>query len=368
MSTDGLAGKIARRIRAEGPLSVAAFMTMALYDPEGGYYMTGRPIGAAGDFVTAPEVSQIFGELIGVWCALVWERMGQPPAVAVGGLGPGRGTLAADLLRAARVAPEFHRAIRLHLIEISPALRAVQQQRLASADAVWLARVEDLPEGPLILLANEFLDALPIRQLVRRPGGWVERLVGLDQQDRLVFTLGPPNPTLGLLVPAALRETAPIDGVFEICPAAATLAATLAARLARSPGAALFIDYGCRESGLGASLRAFRDHAPVDPLAAPGTADLSAGVDFAAIAETAAAAGARACGPVPQGAFLRQLGAAARLERLCRHAPAAQREALASGAKRLLDPEQMGSLYQVLALTSGDWGMPPGFEGWQPTR
>ena len=182
MTQDRLKEKIARRIRAEGPLSVAAYMAMALYDPELGYYATRRPIGAGGDFITAPEISQIFGELIGVWCALTWEGMGRPDPVILAELGPGSGVLAADLLRAADAFPEFRRALRLHLVEISPILRAEQQRRLGITDAVWLTRLEELPEGPLLVVANEFLDALPIRQLVRGPHEWAERMVTLDSE------------------------------------------------------------------------------------------------------------------------------------------------------------------------------------------
>ena len=177
MTQDRLKEKIARRIRAEGPLSVAAYMAMALYDPEDGYYATRRPIGAGGDFITAPEISQIFGELIGVWCALTWQGMGRPDPVTLAELGPGKGVLAADLLRAADALPEFRRALHLHLVETSPILRAEQQRRLGMTDAVWLSGLEELPEGPLLVVANEFLDALPIRQLcagrTNGPSGWL---------------------------------------------------------------------------------------------------------------------------------------------------------------------------------------------------
>ena len=209
MTQDRLKEKIARRIRAEGPLSVAAYMAMALYDPEDGYYATRRPIGAGGDFITSPEISQIFGELIGVWCALTWQAMGRPDPVILAELGPGSGVLAADLLRAADALPEFRRALRLHLVEVSPILRAEQQRRLGMTDAVWLTRLEELPEGPLLVVANEFLDALPIRQLSRGPHEWAERMVTLDWEDRLVFADGPENPAMSLLVPPMLCATPP---------------------------------------------------------------------------------------------------------------------------------------------------------------
>jgi NADH dehydrogenase [ubiquinone] 1 alpha subcomplex assembly factor 7 len=357
-----LAGKIARRIQAEGPLSVAAYMAMALCDPEHGYYATRQPLGAGGDFVTAPEISQIFGELIGVWAALMWHNIGSPDRVILAELGPGSGALAADLLRGAAVVPEFRRALRLHLVEVSPILRAEQQRRLAFANPIWLERVDDLPEGPLLLVANEFLDALPIRQLVRGGRGWGERMVALDPDGRFAFVDGPESPLLSLLVPPALRDTAPPGSVYEICPPALALAAALGARLSNGPGAALFIDYGRFPSRAGASLRAVQHHQPVGALEAPGSADLSADVDFAAFAEAAVAAGAAAHGAVSQGTLLQRLGAAQRLEGLSARAAPAQRRQLESGLERLLDPAQMGTLFKAMALTSPGLPTPPGFD------
>jgi NADH dehydrogenase [ubiquinone] 1 alpha subcomplex assembly factor 7 len=358
---DRLADKIARRIRAEGPLSVAAYMAMALYDPELGYYATRRPLGAGGDFITASEISQIFGELIGLWCALMWQCIGSPARVILAELGPGSGALAADLLRGAAAVPEFRGALRLCLVEISPILRAEQRRRLAAADPVWLEQVDDLPDGPLLLVANEFLDALPIRQLVRGGRHWTERMVALDCEGRFAFVDGPESPLLSLVVPPALRHTAPLGSVFEICPPALALAAVLGARLRNGPGAALFIDYGRFPSAAGASLRAVRHHQPVGALDAPGGADLSADVDFAAFAEAAVVAGAPAHGPVPQGTFLQRLGVAQRLAALSVRAAPAQRRQLQSGLERLLDPAQMGTLFKAMALTSPGLPMPPGF-------
>ena len=369
MTRPSLAERIARRIRAEGPLSVAAYMAMALHDPEGGYYACRRPIGAAGDFVTAPEISQVFGELLGVWCALVWERLGGPHPVVLAELGPGRGTLAADLLRAAAALPEFRRALRLYLIEASAPLRAEQQRRLAAVDPapVWLDRADDLPAGPLILIANEFLDALPIRQMVRGREHWAERTVALDRHGRLVFAVGSESPVFDFLVPEPLRHAAPPGSVFEIGPAALALATALGARLRRIPGAALFIDYG-HATGCsgpfrqGSSLRGVRDHQPVDVLTSPGTVDLSADVDFAAFLQVARMAGAEIRGPVPQRSFLQALGIAARLARLVVGASPAARRQLESGVERLLDPTQMGCRFKVVALMSPGLGTPPGFD------
>lgn len=362
MTQGALAQKIVRRIRAEGPISVAAYMAMALHDPVLGYYARRRPIGAAGDFVTAPEISQVFGELVGVWCALVWERIGRPDPVVLAELGPGSGVLAADLLRAASAMPEFRRALRIHLVEISAGLRAEQRNRLATTDPVWLSRTEDLPEGPLILIANEFLDALPIRQLVRGARYWSERMVALGPDGRLAFADTPENPIVGLVVPEKLRHTASPGAVFEICPSALALSATLGARLRCSPGAALFVDYGYSQAATGPSLRGLRDHRPADVLEWPGSTDLSADVDFAAVADAARAVGAEPWGPVPQRHFLQALGVWPRLAALTSRARPAERLRLESGVARLLDPAQMGNLFKVMALASPGLPAPPGFD------
>jgi NADH dehydrogenase [ubiquinone] 1 alpha subcomplex assembly factor 7 len=356
-----LAATIARRIRREGPLSLAAFMAIALHDPEDGYYARHDPLGAAGDFITAPEISQIFGELIGLWCADLWRQIGRPQSVILAELGPGSGALLEDFLRAAAILPEFRRALDLYLVEASPVLRARQQRRMGSVEAHFIASVDALPPGPLLLVANEFLDALPIRQLVRGRVEWAERLVALDAGDRLVFADGPENPTLTLLVPPALR-TQPPGTVVEICPAAVALAAALGERLATQPGAALFVDYGYFPSAPGATLAALRRHAAAGVLDDPGSADLSAHVDFGAFAAAAQAPGAVVQGPVAQGRFLAALGAEARLAKLSAGASEAQRGALTGGLERLIDPAQMGNLFKVLALTSPGLPAPAGFD------
>jgi NADH dehydrogenase [ubiquinone] 1 alpha subcomplex assembly factor 7 len=361
LSSDPISRKIARRIGAEGPLSIAAFVAMALHDPEEGYYARRSPIGAQGDYVTAPEISQIFGELIGLWCALMWHRLGEPDPIILAELGPGRGVLIEDLLRAAAVIPTFRRALRLHLVEASPALRAEQETRLAGLRPVWVSRFEDLPEGPMLLVANEFLDALPIRQFVRGRARWSERMVGLDD-NRFVFVDGPESPAASLLVPTLHRDSVRPGTVVEICPAALAIAAGLSARFTRRPGAALFVDYGYFPSMPGSTLRALHRHCAVSPLAAPGTADLSAHVDFAAFAEAAHAGGAVTYGPVPQRWWLTALGAEQRATVLRAGATPRQRQALDAGVRRLLDPGQMGTLFQAITLTSPGMPPPPGFE------
>lgn len=359
--TGALTARIAARIRREGPLSVAGFMAMALHDAECGYYAHRDPFGRGGDFITAPEISQIFGELIGLCLAEWWDRAGRPEPVAVAELGPGRGTLMLDFLRATTAIPRFRAAMSLHLVEASPILRAAQRQRLAAFEPRFLDSVDTLPDGPLLLVANEFLDALPIRQLVRGGAHWAERFVALDSQGRLVFADGPESPAATLLVPPTLRHEPP-GTIVEVCPAAAALAAAIGERLARHSGAALFIDYGFFPSRPGPTLAALRNHAPVAVLDEPGNADLSAHVDFAAFAETARAAGAAVHGPVPQGRFLALLGAKTRLSTLSAGADPAQRAELGAGLARLIDPAGMGTLFQGLALTSPGLPAPAGFE------
>jgi NADH dehydrogenase [ubiquinone] 1 alpha subcomplex assembly factor 7 len=360
VSEPDLVARLQHHIRAQGPLTIAAFMATALHDPRAGYYARRQPLGASGDFTTAPEISQIFGELIGLWCADLWQRIGEPSPVIVAELGPGRGVLMADFARAVSTVPGFRQAMKLHLVEASPVLRAGQQRRLADADPVWSADVAELPDGPLFLIANEFLDALPIRQLVRGQKHWAERLVGLDAEGRLCFALGPENPVLDLLVPSE-RRAAPPGTIVELHPAAAALAAGLAARFRRTPGAALFIDYGYADGGAGSTLAAVSGHNPTGILDAPGKADLSAHVDFAAFAAAAQAGGASVWGPIAQGEFLKALGAELRLTALMRRAAPEQRPMLESGLRRLIDPTEMGTLFKVVAVTSPGLPPPSGF-------
>lgn len=359
-----LAERLVRHIRAHGPMTVAAYMAMALHDPRAGYYARRDPIGAAGDFVTAPEISQIFGELIGLWCADLWRRMGSPVPVILAELGPGRGTLMADMLRATRRIGGFHDALHLHLVEASPLLRERQRQKLPGFASVWIASVDDLPDGPLLLVANEFLDALPIRQLVRGRTHWMERLVATDKSGQLVFADSPESPALSLLVPPRRRDE-PQGAVVEIGSAAIALAGALAERFARHPGAALFVDYGYAATSPGDTLTAISAHRAAAVLDRPGAADLSTHVDFTAFAEAARAGGATVYGPVTQRDFLAALGAEARLAALARNADPAQRDALKIGLRRLIDPHEMGTLFKVLALTTPGMPAPSGFGGEQ---
>lgn len=348
-----LAARIAALIRAAGPISVAEYMAVALGDPTHGYYATREPIGAAGDFVTAPEVSQMFGELIGVWCVAVHEALGRPERLTLAELGPGNGTLMADLLRASRVRPAFAAAATVHLVETSPTLRARQAARLAGlAEPVFAARVEDLPAGrPLIAVANEFFDALPGRQLVRTEEGWRERLVGLDHQGRLALGAGAGAVDPDLLPPGADAE--PVGSVFEIKRPAEALMRQLAARIVRDGGALLVIDYGHAASGFGDTLQAVRAHAFADVLDRPGETDLTMHVDFEALAKAARTEGAQVAGAVTQGDFLLAMGLLERAGTLGADRDDAGRAEIVAAVERLAGDEGMGRLFKVMAVTSG---------------
>lgn len=361
---------LSRRIAAAGPLSLAEYMAEALGHPRHGYYATRDPLGAAGDFVTAPEISQMFGELLGLWCAACWDRLGRPDPVLLAELGPGRGTLMADALRAARVMPGFLGALRLHLVETSPVLRAAQAAALESVAAAgpelaappsWHATAAELPDGPLLLLANEFFDALPVRQFQRTPVGWRERRIGWDADIgglRWVLAAAP-DPAAALIDPTL--DSAPVGAIAEVGLAGRVLAAELGRRIAAEGGAALIIDYGYAAPGTGDTFQAVRRHRFADPLAAPGEADLTAHVDFAALAAVARQAGAVPHGPLPQGEFLRRLGIAERAAMLRARAVPGRSAAIDTALDRLTDPDQMGTLFKVLALAAPTMGAPPGF-------
>jgi NADH dehydrogenase [ubiquinone] 1 alpha subcomplex assembly factor 7 len=350
-----LADRLRERIRQAGSISVADYMEEA----GAFYYATRDPFGAAGDFITAPEVSQIFGELIGLWCAELWRKLGAPDPVLLVELGPGRGTLMADALRAVQIVPAFARAVKLHLVERSPVLRQMQGQKLGAAAPQWHDSIATLPPGPMLLIANEFLDALPIRQFERRGGLWYERRVALGEDGTsLAFVRDKEPSALAAPLPAAA------DGaIAELSPVAGALGAATGARLAAQGGAALFIDYGYFPSACGDTLQALRRHQRHAVLDEPGSADLTAHVDFAAFAAAARASGAEIFGPVTQRAFLRHLGLEARRDALLKNATPAQAQAIESGVHRLIDPTEMGSLFKVLALTQPGAPVPAGFNG-----
>jgi SAM-dependent MidA family methyltransferase len=332
---------------ARAPERLDRFMARAA----AAYYAGRDPFGAAGDFTTAPEMTQAFGECLGLWAAVAWQGMGRPDPVLLAELGPGRGTLMADALRAiAEMAPDFRAALRLHLVETSPSLREAQARRLDPAVATWHEDVASLPPGPAILLGNEFLDALPIRQFVRRGNGWMERFV---VDGRFEEHPAPDAP--------ALPGSAEDGAIQEVGEPARAIAAALGARLAAQGGAALFLDYGPEKGGFGDSLQAMSAHGVADPLGPPGSADVTAHVDFAALAMSARAAGAAVHGPLPQGAFLGRLGLFARSAMLARLDPKGAARHLAA-AQRLTAPEHMGRLFKAVCIAHPALPAPPGFE------
>jgi NADH dehydrogenase [ubiquinone] 1 alpha subcomplex assembly factor 7 len=369
-------------IRDEGPLPISRYMALCLGHPLHGYYMTRDPFGADGDFTTAPEISQMFGELIGLWAANVWRAMGSPGNVRLVELGPGRGTLMADMLRAAKVPPGFREALSVHLVETSPVLRAAQAQVLAGkvlsrrAGPLWHDRIETALDGPVIVVANEFLDALPLDQFVMTADGWRERLVGLDEQGELAFGLAgeaagvEPRPARAP-IPDPSRQQAgerepvvPIGSVLEHPQAALDIVSSIAGHLGRQDGAALFIDYGSTRSGFGDTLQAMRKHAFIGPLAEPGEADLTVHVDFAKMAQAGLRAGAACHGPATQRDFLLALGLAERAEALRSRATPEQAASIAAAAARLTDPTAtgMGHLFKVMALSHPGLPPLPGFD------
>ncbi len=353
MSGPAAAGSLAetfrRLIAATGPISLMHYMG----ESNAYYYASKDPLGAAGDFVTAPEVSQMFGELVGVWLADIWNRAGRPAKVHYVELGPGRGTLARDALRAMA---RFGMEPQVHFVEGSPALRKIQLA--AVAEAQFHDDLSSVPtDGPILLVANEFLDALPVRQLVRTAEGWREVVVTTDREGRFVPLPGP-RP-MDAAVPEARRE-APEGTVIETCPGAAATVFEVAGRLARQGGAALFVDYGHAEPRTGSTLQAVRAHRKVDAFEAPGEADLTAHVDFAILADVARSRGARWLGTVEQGAWLRALGLEARAATLAASAPD-ECEALEQAVERLAGHEQMGRLFKVMGLAGPDWPDGAGF-------
>jgi NADH dehydrogenase [ubiquinone] 1 alpha subcomplex assembly factor 7 len=361
--TSELGRRIARRIAIAGPISIAEFMAEALGHPTLGYYRRAMPLGAGGDFTTAPEISQMFGELLGAWLADRWQAIGKPAPVRLIELGPGRGTLMADALRATHGVAGFHAALDLHLVDINTPLRAGQEAALAAYKPTWHEGFDEVPDGPILLVANEFFDALPVRQFEKTPQGWCERMVGLAPDgETLTFALSPGPSPFARLLPAGLRDGDLAPGtVAEASAAAIDLADRIATRLVREGGWALIIDYG-RDSAIpGGTFQALRGHCPVDPLDRPGETDLTAHVDFAALAEAAHSKGAQVFGPASQGAFLRRLGIEQRAETLKAHATPAQRAAVDAALLRLIGPEQMGTLFRVLAVGGDRSTTPAGF-------
>jgi len=350
-------------IRLKGPITVADYMADALGHPHDGYYMSQSPIGTEGDFTTAPEISQIFGELIGLWLVDAWRNMGSPSSFNLIELGPGRGVMMEDILRAARLRPEFTRAAQVCLLETSGRLRVEQQKRLKASNVkpLWADEFADIPPAPSLIVANEFFDCLPIHQFERVKSGWRERMVGINPDTgKLDFVLGKTPAPASLNLPGD-DESEPGD-IFEFSSAAREFAADICKLLSAHGGRALIIDYGHRESGLGDTLQAVRHHQFQPPLASPGLVDITAHVDFEALARVAMDAGAAVHGPTTQGQFLERLGLNLRAEMLCKGKGVAKADEIRSGAYRIAAPEKMGEIFKVISFSNPSLPAPAGFD------
>jgi NADH dehydrogenase [ubiquinone] 1 alpha subcomplex assembly factor 7 len=355
--------EIRRLIAIAGPMPLAQYMTLCLTHPTHGYYMTRDPLGVSGDFTTAPEVSQMFGELVGLWAAATWRQMGAPENVRLVELGPGRGTMMADAIRAAGVEPAFRSAIVVHFVEISPTLQQRQRQTLTGANVpiLWHQSLDEVPDGPIIILANEFFDTLPVHQVMKQPNGWHERVIGI-RDGKLAFGLAPtPIPQFDSLLPRKVRE-APVGSIYEW--RSDHIAIDLGRRVLHSHGAALIIDYGHTESQIGDTLQAVSKHGFADPFDAPGQIDLTAHVDFQALGDAAESFGASVQGPVEQGEFLRRLGIETRARALKALVTPEKAAEIDAGVDRLVGTGAtgMGSLFKAIGICDPALGKLAGFE------
>jgi NADH dehydrogenase [ubiquinone] 1 alpha subcomplex assembly factor 7 len=333
---------IVAMIREDGPMPLDRYMALCLGHPLHGYYMSRDPFGPDGDFITAPEISQIFGELVGIWCAAAFQALGTPSQFSLIELGPGRGTLMSDVLRATRVMPGFNDGAQIHLVETSPTLRKLQEEKLGTG-VTWHETVDNLPDGPSIIIANEFFDALPIRQYEFHQGQWMERRIGLSADDRLV---------LGRTAFPLAGPPASEGAIFETGPTRDDIARRIGARLARFPGALIVFDYGHAASALGDTLQAVRRHKFCSILDRPGEADLTSHVDFESLRRALTQGGAVIFGPITQRQFLLAMGIETRAALLSRKAKLAERKIIAHATERLAGENQMGNLFKVMAATS----------------
>ena len=347
-----LLSEIKKLIKSSGPMPVWRYMDLCLMHPKHGYYLSRDPLGREGDFTTAPEVSQMFGELLGLWAASVWKAVGSPPLLRLIEIGPGRGTLMADALRALRVLPPLYQALSIHLVEVNPVLREKQKAALSgSRNITWHDTIDDVPDGPSVILANEYFDVLPIHQAVKGEKGWHERTVELDDGGKLAFGAGSePIPRFEVLLPPWVRA-APIGAVFEWRPDAEIM--KIASRVRDQEGAALIIDYGHLRSDAGDTFQAIARHSFADPLKNPGEADVTAHVDFQALVRATEDLGGRVHGPVPQGDFLKRLGIETRAVSLMAKASHEVSEDVAGALKRLIGGGRggMGQMFKVLGVS-----------------
>ncbi len=348
--TESFTERLARHISVNGPLPLAEFMHWAMSDPAQGYYSTCQPIGRAGDFITAPEVSQMFGELLGIWAIAAWQAIGSPARFNLVEIGPGRGTLMADMLRAAASHPSFMSSANIILVETSDSLTQTQKETLVGHDTVeWIASLHDLPDWPSIILANELLDVLPVRQYVKTGAAWHERSVGLDTNGKLSWVLGTgrlPDDSL----PAG-HENEPDGAVFEISPVREAFIRNTATALENNGGVALFMDYGHGKTAIGDTFQAVKNHRPVDPLEMPGAADLTSHVDFEALQNIALSSGMHVFPLMTQGEFLLSLGLLQRAGALGRNQSPEIQQRITGEAERLALPGEMGEIFKAFAFS-----------------
>ncbi len=343
-----LGEKIASLIRTAGPISVSDYMALCLFDPEHGYYMTHEPFGVEGDFVTSPEISQIFGELVAVWLFQAWQGCGSPLPATIAEIGPGRGTLMKDMIRALQqLAPDLAANATFALVEASPRLTAIQQETLRDTGACleWHSSVESLPKHPLFVAGNEIFDALPFRQFVKHEGKWLERAISLDSDDAFRFGVG----TASLSAEALPEGIAPDGSIFEIAPIRESMMSMIAALIDRYEGAGIFFDYGHSRPGFGDTFQAVRRHLHEGVFDNPGQADLTSHVDFSALASIVHSHGL-SYEVVTQGKFLIEMGLLERAGQLGRNADDIRREKITSDVERLAGPDQMGELFKVLKI------------------
>jgi SAM-dependent MidA family methyltransferase len=347
-----LQSEIKKLIKSSGPMPVWRYMDLCLTHPKHGYYVSRDPLGREGDFITAPEVSQMFGELLGLWAASVWKAIGSPSLLRLIELGPGRGTMMADALRALRVLPPLYQSLSIHLVEINPLLREKQKATLSGVrNIAWHDNIDDVPDGPSVIFANEYFDVLPIHQVVRGQNGWHERTVEIDGNGKLIFGAAPePTPRFEILLPPLVRA-APVGAVFEWRPDAEIM--KIASRVRDQDGAALIIDYGHLRSDAGDTFQAIARHSFTDPLKSPGQADVTAHVDFQALVRATEDIGARVHGPVTQGDFLKRLGIETRAVTLMAKTTHEISEDISGALKRLVGGGRggMGQMFKVLAVS-----------------
>ena len=354
LNTNSLSQILARRIINGGAISVHEFMSEALNHPEHGYYTKSNPIGRSGDFITAPEISQMFGELIGIWCATTWLKIGKPKSFILMELGPGRGTLIVDALRALKKLPEFLKTMELHFVEINPQLKKTQEKLLSDFKITWHKKLSDIPQKPTIFIANEFFDALPIEQFFFRNKKWYRRKVDLAEkkyQSEPKFTFIEEPSSLSDVDGQFVINSEWLNGsIFEFSPQSREVITKISKHINYYNGAALIVDYGYYEPNTNSTLQAIQRHKYVDVLNEPGCSDLTAHVDFKALSSIAKINGISCWGPISQGSFLRRLGIETRADKLSVSASKETKESIKRAKQRLINEDQMGSLFKAMVL------------------